>query len=599
MKFNKIYTLLFLIILMLSTSSVFSAAPEWYGKYSISDHYFRGTLEISDAPADCMRPIWCDMIVRYYNSEGKRYPARIKNIDRRKKHMVFYVSFPDKEQRFDAYLTSNNRIRLSGIYPDRETRFNFYAISLNVAFYKNEKGDLFGNTVATGDFNNDGISDLAIAAPGKSQGDKKNVGAVYIYMGRKNKELKISLALSEDVLKRNRKPLGKNEKNDFFGSALAIGDFNNDQYDDLAIGAMGESSASGAVFLFKGTRWGLEAWDTFGQEGLGKNERGDKFGFSLATGDFNNDNKDDLAVGAPGEAPGSRGKSGFVFLYKGSSTGLKAWKSFGQKGLSKDETGDQFGYSLASGDFNNDNRDDLAVGAPGDAPSNDPKSGSLFIFKGSQNNLTAWKSYHQEGFQASNEADDQFGHSLASGDFNGDGTDDLAVGTPGESPGNEPKSGNIFVFKGTSKGLRSWVGFDQNAFNAKNENGDRFGHSLTSGDFNGDGKDDLVIGTPGEAPGNDPKSGNIFVFKGTSSGLKSWVGFDQNSFNAKNENGDLFGYSLASGDFNGDKKDDLVVGTPGEAPGNDPKSGNVFLFKGTSRGLKSWFGFDQEWNSAN
>jgi len=391
--------------------------------------------------------------------------------------------------------------------------------------------------------------------------------------------------------------LGQNEAGDTFAYALASGDFNNDGYMDLAVGAPfeapGSAPKSGYVFVFKGTKYGLAPWYGLSQAGLGVNENGDQFGYALAAGDFNGDGKDDLAVGAPGESPAADPKSGYVFVFKGTSKKLVAWKGLDQTDLGVNENGDRFGESLAIGDFNGDGKDDLAVGAPGESIAAGPKSGYVFTFKGQVNGLIAWKGLDQDTMGV-NEQDDQFGKSLAAGDFNGDGKDDLAVGAPREAPGSDPKSGYVFTFKGGVNGLQSWKGLEEKDLGAVNEAGDLFGRSLAVGDFNGDGKDDLAVGAPGEAPGSDPKSGYVFTFKGQAGGLIGWKGLEEKDLGAVNEAGDQFGRSLTSGDYNGDGISDLVIAAPYEAPGSDPKSGYVFAYKGNATtGLKAWKGFDQ------
>ena len=232
---------------------------------------------------------------------------------------------------------------------------------------------------------------------------------------------------------------------------------------------------------------------------LGMNESGDAYGARVAVGDFDGDGLMDLAIGAPGESPGSDPKSGWVFVYKGTPYGLTSWTSFGQRTLGVNENGDLFGQSLAAGDFDGDGIDDLAVGAPGESPGSKPRSGWVFLFKGSAQGLSPWKGFGQAGI-GDDEQGDEFGTALAAGDFDGDGKDDLAVSAPGESPGADPRSGYVFIFKGTSgAGLSAWSGFGQAGLGA-NENGDRFGHALAAGDFDGDGKDDLAVGAPGESP---------------------------------------------------------------------------------------------------
>ncbi|MGQ4647263.1 FG-GAP-like repeat-containing protein [Lyngbya aestuarii] len=240
--------------------------------------------------------------------------------------------------------------------------------------------------------------------------------------------------------------------------------------------APGADPQSGYGFVFKGSATGLVASQGLDQAGLGANENGDKFGATLATGDFNNDGFDDLVVGAPGESPGADPQSGYAFVYKGSTNGLAASQGLDQAGLGANENGDKFGAALAVGDFNNDGFDDLVVGAPGEAPGADPQSGYAFVYKGSTTGLVASQGLSQAGLGA-NENGDLFGAALTVGDFNNDGFDDLAVGAPGEAPGADPQSGYAFIFHGSVSGLVANQGLDQAGLGA-NENGDLFGAAL-------------------------------------------------------------------------------------------------------------------------
>lgn len=441
----------------------------------------------------------------------------------------------------------------------------------------------FGKTFAVGDFNRDGYDDVAVGSPGNDTGQ----GRVYIYKGGRTGTLTFWQTLDQTFL-------GLNESGDRFGTALAAGDFNGDGYDDLAVGLPNESPGSGPrsgyVMLFRGTRTKLAPWHGLDQKGIGRNEAGDLFGASLTAGDFNGDGIDDLAVGLPGEAPASNPRSGFVMTFKGTRTKVVPWQGIGQDGIGANEAGDQFGAALASGDFNGDGIDDLAVGLPGEAPASDPKSGFVMTFKGTRGNMTPWQGIDQKGIGA-NEAGDRFGATLAAGDFNGDGIDDLAVGLPGEAPGGDPRSGFVMTFKGTRSNMTPWQGIDQKGIGA-NEAGDQFGASLTVGDFNGDGMDDLAVGLPGEAPASDPKSGYVMTFKGSRNKMTPWQGIDQDRL-GDNELGDQFGTAIICGDFNNDNKMDLVVGGPNERPGTSPhRTGSIFNFNSVSGLLKAKQGID-------
>jgi len=458
----------------------------------------------------------------------------------------------------------------------------------------NEEGDEFGYATATCDFNNDGITDLAVGAPGEALKNIK-AGAVFIYKGTRPGGLRPWLSFNQGNSKmKNGKSLGKNENDDQFGFILACGDFNNDGYDDLAVGAPGESignSKSGAVYLFKGGKDKLTPWKSIDQQSktnkgnaLGNNEKNDQFGFTLVSGDFNFDGYDDLAIGAPGEAPGQDPKSGVVFLFNGYSQGLIANSSLDQTNFNQNTKNDKFGSSLSVGDFNGDKIDDLAVGAHFKYGT----SGTVYTFKGSKNGLSPWKEH-----KTINQKSKFYGFSLASGDFNKDGKDDLVIGAPYTKG-----SGEITLLKGANTGLTYWLSFTQESKNVgKNESGDVFGWSLSVGDLNNDTIDDLAIGAPGEAL-KKISSGFVFLFKGNKSkGLLSWKGVDQRRLD-KDENGDYFGHNIAIGNFNGGSTNQLIV----TAPYENNHTGWIYVYgirpyinNVVCEVMRPWYSFGQQY----
>jgi len=255
------------------------------------------------------------------------------------------------------------------------------------------------------------------------------------------------------------------------------------------------------------------------------------------------------------------------------------------------------------GDFNGDGIDDLAIGVPNE----NSGAGGVEVIYGSSSGLIASFSgtaAHADQFWTQNsadvldasETDDGFGSSLASGDFNGDGIGDLAIGVPGEDIGSATDAGAVNVIYGSGAGLHALLSPNQfwsqstTDVNDASETFDEFGSSLSSGDFNGDGKDDLAIGVPGE----NGRAGAVNVLYGSSSGLsatspRSDQFWTQNStdVNDVSESGDSFGSSLASGDFDNDGKDDLAIGVPDENLGSIFTAGAVNVIYGSSSGLSA------------
>jgi hypothetical protein len=231
--------------------------------------------------------------------------------------------------------------------------------------------------------------------------------------------------------------------------------------------------------------------------------------------------------------------------------------------------GDSIGLALAAGDFDNDGSDDLAVGSP----LQETGAGAVRIHYGGPGIfVTASLLLRQDSptIDDVGEANDRFGFALASGDFDGNGHADLAVGVP-----NENASGAIHVFFWTGNGLDLTLDlfWTQNSIAGTSEPNDKFGFALAAGDFDGDGRADLAIGSPGETLGLSNEltdSGAVAVTYGSSTGiffdLARTQGWAQGGILGLDtaELGDRFGEAFAVGDFDGDGRDDLAIGHPQE-----------------------------------
>ena len=454
-----------------------------------------------------------------------------------------------------------------------------------------EPGDQFGQVLATGDFNGDGYGDLAVGVPGEGEGGVfQSVGGVNVIYGSAT-----GLTGAGNQFWNQDSPniLGVNEGADGtasnygenFGAALAVGDFNDDGFSDLAVGVPGETTIllnflsfvgafSGSVNVIYGSASGLTAdgnqfWNqSLGLEGT--SEPFDAFGSSLAAADFDGDGFDDLAVGVPGENTGGR-DAGAVNVIRGGVNGLT---EIGNQFWSQDSTGiagtsdaeDKFGYSVAAGNFNGDGFFDLAIGIPGQDVSGHEKAGAVAVLFGRAGGLSSTNNqlWNQDfvspstGVALADTAEDfdLFGSNVAAGDFNGDGRDDLAIAAYIEDIGIQNGVGAVHILYGggtvlAPQGNQFW---HQNVFNIEGttEERDNFGTGIAPGDFNDDGYVDLAIGVPGD--GSDD-AGGVNVIYGTAGGLDAandqlWSQDSPGILDSR-EQSDLFGYAVAGSSTTG------------------------------------------------
>jgi cytolysin (calcineurin-like family phosphatase) len=495
-------------------------------------------------------------------------------------------------------------------------------VSVGLLGTEAEKDDHVGWAVATGDFNGDGLDDLAVGAPQEDVDGKNDAGLVHVVYGSPV----LGLTAKKEQWSQDSPGIkGAVEDNDQFGYALAIGDFDCDGYDDLAVGVPKEDlegnskDNAGLVNVIYGSAGGLTAsgdqeWTQDNDGAPGAVESDDHYGWALAAGDFDGDGCDDLAIGSPKEDLNSGGNDNdgmVVVLYGSSSSGLSSddsenWIQNYDAGASQKD--DHYGQTLAAGDFNGDGYDDLAIGAPTEDVNDHDDAGKIVVIYGRSSGLSrsSSESWHQDkdGFSGHAEEGDQFGYALAAGDFDGDGYEDLAIGVPKEDldSGDGDDDGLVLVMYGTSSGLSDHGsdGWSQGNDGAPGESQahDQYGQALAAGDFDGDGYDDLAIGTPLEdvGGGGEDNDGKVVVIYGTSSGLhsnggpggQSWTQ-DKPGVPGSAEKNDQFGFALAAGDFNGDGREDLAIGAPEEdlAVGDNNNEGMVIVLHGSDEGLST------------
>lgn len=300
-------------------------------------------------------------------------------------------------------------------------------------------------------------------------------------------------------------------------SISALGDANGDGFDDFIVT---NGSHTGNLYKFYGSST-LYASTNIGAVATTTSIAGVSGNTSDAVvsgiGDFNGDGIVDYIVGLP-NADSYLSSTGNAFIIDGSNPLMKV--SFGS-GL---PVGAEAGYSVSGiGDFNNDGYADVLIGAPG--------TNKIYYMMGSGG---AWPASIPPSLTDTGITGSQFGQTItALGDFNGDGYADFAVGGPNASGGN----GYVKIYQG-GKGIPAGDIIGQ----INGLSGDGFGTEVSSiGDFNGDGKTDLMVA------GNN----SISLVFGTDGGVTRNVTFSHASYTIIGGGG--------IGDFNGDGFDDFTL----------------------------------------
>jgi MYXO-CTERM domain-containing protein len=413
-----------------------------------------------------------------------------------------------------------------------------------------------------GDVDGDGYGDVVVGAWHYSNGQTWE-GRSYLYQGTAT-GLESSASWS---------PEGGQYYGYFGNSVNTAGDVNGDGFSDVVVSAYFYDTSvadAGKVYVYFGSETGLPTTASWTRE-ASQNLAG--FGKSVSSaGDVNGDGYSDLLVGAYVYDNGQNDE-GLAAIYYGSPAGPSETASWSAE---SDSTEAQLGNSIApAGDVNGDGYDDVVVGAH-EYFDGEEAEGAAFLFQGSASGLETAASWSIE----SDEEDAQLGYSASTaGDVNGDGYDDVVVGSP-FGDGAFSNRGTVQLFLGSGSGLAtsaSWTGEGDLA-------GSQFGHAVCSaGDVDGDGYSDIVVGAWVRYE-SYVAQGGAFLYLGSASGPATSPAWSD----VGDQGGAYFGTSVAgAGDVDGDGFDDVAIGAYQWSNSQPEEVGAVFVYSGGSTGLST------------
>lgn len=351
-----------------------------------------------------------------------------------------------------------------------------------------DDGEQLGWSVAVGDFNGDGYADVLTGAPSNNLGGN-NHGYAYVFFGPFTVD-----DTTPDVRMNGTEPSAS------LGYSVAAGKFNGDAYWDALVARRSVDSIAGPVSLF----YGSSSWsglDNTPDVNFTAPSSPKSFGWAVASGNLDNANFDDVLIGEPGKdnnadsladgivhvylspfsavetsadftlfpstnASGQLGRAlavgnidsdayadvvageplhssnqGRVQFYKGISFASGSGNRYPNATLGGQSAAEQFGSSLSVGKLNGDAYDDLTVGAPFKTTD----AGAAYLYNANSDGTGLTTGASPAITLASQSANERFGVSVLIADFDGDGTNGVLVGATHANAGGT-RRGSVYWF---------------------------------------------------------------------------------------------------------------------------------------------------------
>ncbi|MDI6641531.1 MAG: FG-GAP-like repeat-containing protein, partial [Elusimicrobiota bacterium] len=318
---------------------------------------------------------------------------------------------------------------------------------------------------------------------------------------------------------------------------------------------------------YSGTVYNIE---TIKNKKISALSKGVEFPMGIGVGDINGDGKIDVLLGCDNQA--------YLFYYdtfiNATSTATAVFYCGAVDPYAVSEgskTGTEFGRGIACGDFDGDGKDDILISAPNTSGGGKWR-GEIYLYSGGNYSGYVSTASARIKFYGANDYDSVARWTMAFGDINGDGKKDIVIAD--RDPVGGTKKGAIYIFYGP-KADGTYILSSADCIIYGGQDGDKFGTGLACSDINNDGKDDIVT----YAELSDSR-GEIYIFYGGNlTGTKSIADADVKlTCSQPGLFEDGYDISVNVGDFDGDKKKDLIVATGRYSVADSTNIGRVCVY---------------------